>query len=68
MSTVQQSNEVLYTALELSNQTWKLGFSNGRTMRERNICARDGAARLREVARAKERLGPLPQAPVVSSW
>jgi len=29
MSTVQQSNGVLYTALELSNKTWKLGFSNG---------------------------------------
>jgi hypothetical protein len=48
MSTVRQSNEALYTALELSNQTWKLGFSNGRTVRERNICARDGAARLLE--------------------
>jgi hypothetical protein len=33
--------------LELSNQTWKLEFSNGRTVRERNS-ARDGAARLLE--------------------
>jgi hypothetical protein len=48
MSTVRQSNEALYTALELSNQTWKLGFSSGRTVRERSICARDGAARLLE--------------------
>ncbi len=45
MSTVQQSNETLYVALELSNSKWKLGFSNGKKVRERTVYARDCRAR-----------------------
>jgi transposase len=55
-------------ALELSDKSWKLGFSNGSKVRERNICARDCAAVVREVSRAKERLGLPADAVVVSCY
>ncbi|MBT3381960.1 MAG: hypothetical protein HN742_35440 [Lentisphaerae bacterium] len=51
MSTVQQSSEALYTALELDNNTWKLCFSNGNKVRERNTCIRSCGALLQDVAR-----------------
>lgn len=68
MSTVQHNSEVVYMAMELSDKSWKLGFSNGTKIRERNVVARDCATLVQEVARAKERLGLPTDAPVVSCY
>jgi len=55
-------------AMELSDRSWKLGFSNGRKVRERNVCAGDCEASEREVSLAKERLGLPPDAPTVCCY
>lgn len=47
---------VLYMAMELSNRTWKLGFSNGKKKRSKSVEARDLEGVLEEVARAKSKL------------
>lgn len=47
---------VLYMAMELSNRTWKLGFSNGRRQRRKSVDARNRKALLEEVALAKDKL------------
>ena len=59
---------VLFMAFELSEKTWKLGFtiSHGQPPRERTIAARDAKRLLNEVAHAKARLGLGATAPVVS--
>jgi transposase len=44
-------------AMELSNRTWKLGFSNGAKVRRKSMEARDRARLLDEVALAKNKLG-----------
>ena len=61
---------ILYVAFELSDKSWKLGFTtgHGQKPRERNVPARDQERILDEIAQAKRRLG-LPQtAPVVSCY
>lgn len=60
----------LYLAFELGNGTWRLGFTTGlgQRARQRTVVARDTAAVLREIARAKERLGLPAQAPVLSCY
>jgi transposase len=47
----------LYMAMELSNRSWKLAFSNGVKTRRRSMPARDRARLLEEVQHAKQRLG-----------
>jgi transposase len=61
---------VLYLAFELSWNSWKLAFTVGRGQkpRLRTIPARDTAAVLREIARAKDRFGLPEDAPVVSCY
>jgi transposase len=61
---------VLFMAFELSEKTWKLGFtlSHGQPPRERTIAARDTQRLLHEVAHAKARLGLGAPAPVVSGY
>ena len=46
-------------AFELSEKTWKLGFtiSHGQKPRERTVAARHQARLLQEVAQAKKRFG-----------
>jgi hypothetical protein len=46
-------------AFELSDKTWKLGFTtgHGQKPRERNVTARDQERVLNEIAQAKRRLG-----------
>jgi len=56
---------VLYMAMELSNRSWKLGFSNGQKMRHKTIDARDRERLVAEVALAKRQLGLAPAARVV---
>jgi transposase len=49
------STSVLYMALELSNKTWRLAFSDGAKRRQVSVPAADLAALGRAVAKAKER-------------
>jgi transposase len=48
---------VLYMALELSNKTWKIGFSNGVKQRQVTIEAGDCAMLVEQIGRAKSKLG-----------
>ncbi len=50
---------VLFMAFELSEKTWKLGFTtgHGQQPRERGVAARSQACVLQEVAQAKKRFG-----------
>ena len=59
---------ILFVAFELSEKTWKLGFttSHGQKPRERSMPARDHERVLDEIAQAKRRLGLPETAPVVS--
>ena len=57
-------------AFELSEKTWKLGFTtgHGQNPRERTMAARDAQRLLDEVAQAKTRLGLPETTPVVSCY
>ena len=61
---------VLFVAFELSEKTWKLGFTtgHGQKPRERGFAARNQARLLQEVAQAKKRFGLPESAPVVSCY
>src|ERR1043166_711896 len=58
----------LFVAFELSEKTWKLGFTtgHGQKPRERTVTARHQERVLAEIAQAKRRLGLPDTAPVVS--
>src|SRR5438105_9549815 len=60
----------LFLAFELSEKTWKLGFTtgHGQKPRERTVAARHQARLLQEVAQAKRRFGLSDTAPVVSCY
>ncbi len=60
----------LFVAFELSEKTWKLGFStgHGQKPRERTVTARQQEGVLEEIAQAKRRLGLAETAPVVSCY
>ena len=60
----------LYVALELSKDTWKLGFTTSRTKkaRIRDVRARDLPGFLAEIGAAKKRLGLPPDTPVKSCY
>lgn len=60
----------LFVAFELSEKTWKLGFSTGpgQKPRERNVTARDPERVLDEIAQAKRRFGLPESVPVVSCY
>ena len=60
----------LFVAFELSEKTWKLGFTtgHGQKPRERTITARQQERILDEIAQAKRRLGLPETAPVVSCY
>src|SRR5215217_8390134 len=60
----------LFVAFELSEKTWKLGFTtgHGHKPRERSIPARDQERVLNEIAQAKRRFGLPDTAPVVSCY
>ena len=61
---------VLFMAFELSENTWKLGFSigHGQKPRERTMTVRDLKRLLDEVTHAKSRFGLCATAPVVSCY
>jgi transposase len=60
----------LFVAFELSEKTWKLGFTTGpgQKPRERNVTARDPERVLDEIAQAKHRFGLPEMVPVVSCY
>src|SRR5882724_7662005 len=60
----------LFVAFELSEKTWKLGFTTGQGQkpRERTVTARQQERVLDEIAQAKRRLGLPDSAPVVSCY
>ena len=64
------SEGTLFVSFELSEKTWKLGFTTGQGQkpRERNVTARDQERVLDEIAQAKRRLGLPETAPVVSCY
>src|ERR671925_828970 len=64
------TERVLFMAFELSEKTWKLGFTtgHGQKPRERSIAAGNQAHVLHEVAQAKKRFGLPDTAPVVSCY
>src|SRR5919201_3303244 len=60
----------LFMAFELSEKTWKLGFTTGQGQkpRERTVTARQQERVLDDIAQAKRRLGLPETAPVVSCY
>jgi transposase len=58
----------LFVAMELSNKNWKLAFGDGSQDRFRSLPARDEAGFLKEVARAKVKLGLAADARVVVGY
>src|SRR5437867_2825299 len=60
----------LFVAFELSEKTWKLGFTtgHGQKPRERTVTARHQERVLDEIAQAKRRLGLAETAPVVGCY
>lgn len=64
------SKATLFVAFELSEKTWKLGFTTGpgQKPRERGVAARNSERVLTEIAQAKRRLGLPETAPVVSCY
>jgi transposase len=64
------TERVLFVAFELSEKTWKLGFTTGpgQKPRERGVAARDQAHVLQEITQAKKRFGLPETAPVVSCY
>jgi transposase len=59
---------VLYMALELSNRTWRLAFSDGAKRRQVAVPAADLIKLACAVAKAKERFGMPTSARVVSCY
>jgi transposase len=64
------TERVLFMAFELSEKTWKLGFTtgHGQKPRERAVAARHQARLLQEIAQAKRRFGLPETAPVVRCY
>jgi transposase len=64
------TGDTLFVAFELSEKTWKLGFTtgHGQKPRERTVSARQQERVLDEIARAKDRLGLPASAAVVSCY
>src|SRR5499425_3423045 len=64
------TERVLFMAFELSEKTWKLGFTtgHGQKPRERTVAARHQARVLQDIAQAKKRFGLPESAPVVRCY
>jgi transposase len=63
-----EAGQVLYMALELSNRTWRLGFSNGTKIRQKSVQARALGQVVSEITLAKAKLGLAPGARVVACY
>jgi transposase len=62
------SEQVLYMALELSNKTWKLGFSNGTKIRQKSITAGDWVELHTQMELAKQKLRLAADCRIVSCY
>jgi len=64
------TEHVLFVAFELSEKSWKLGFTtgHGQKPRERSMAARNQARVLQEVSAAKKRFGLPASIAVVSCY
>jgi transposase len=62
------SEQVLYMALELSNKTWKLGFSNGTKIRQKTITAGDWVELHTQMELAKQKLRLAADCRIVSCY
>ena len=62
------SEQVLYMALELSNKTWKLGFSNGAKIRQKTITAGDWVELHTQMDLAKQKLRLAADCRIVSCY
>ena len=68
MTEVLHSEKIVYLAMELSNKTWKLAFSDGSKVRQVNMPA-GNVERLRaQVVMAKQKLGLAPECEVHSCF
>lgn len=63
-----EAGQVLYMALELSNRTWRLGFSNGSKVRQKSVEARALPQVLHEITLAKAKLGLAADVRVVACY
>jgi transposase len=73
MKTVLQNKDsavylVLYMAIELSQNKWKLGFSNGERNRIRTIDAKDWICLLTEIEIAKQKINCSSECRVLSCY
>ncbi len=62
------NEQILYMALELSNKTWKLGFSDGTKQRQVTIEAGNWLALHTEIDRAKEKFNLVKGCRIVSCY
>lgn len=62
------SEPVLYMAFELGDKSWRLGFSNGIKQRQKTVEALKTQEVLKEIARAKEKLGLQQDCLVISCY
>jgi len=60
--------KILYMAMELSNETWKLAMSNGEKIRKITVEARDLTGLLKAIDNAKEKLNLPKNAKVMSCY
>lgn len=65
---MSQQEKSLFVAMELSNKKWKLAFGEGSRERYRSIETRNELELVREVSRAKEKLGLSVDARVVCCY
>jgi transposase len=65
--TMSQEKTLLF-GIEVGNQSWKLCFSDGSKFRHKSIPARDQAALLQEVKKAKEKFKLPADCPVLSCY
>lgn len=63
-----EAGQVLYMAMELSNKSWRLCFSNGSKIRQKSVEARRTDLALAEIQLAKQKLGLAGDVRVVSCF
>jgi len=68
MTTAAARNETLFLGIELSKKTWRLAFSNGQKIRQRNVAAGDRKALCQEIDSARQKLALPTDAPVESCF
>ena len=60
--------KILYMAMELSNETWRLAFCDGQKIRKKAVVARDLAGLIKAIDQAKEKFKLPKNAKVISCY